>query len=592
VLLSRRNTFAFIASLVAAAVFAGVMALPSLERHYFRQQAEQDTVPLKLAAESLRAAIDRYAPLPALIAERGILAELLTEPDNAQLLAQVNEDLRQTATAVRASDVFLMDITGKTLAAASYRQPMSFVGRNFSYRAYFSQALEGALSSFQVHGTTTGEHGYFYAAPVEDGTRIVGVLAVKFNIDAFESVWRGADSDFIVTDRNDFILMSSRPDWHFRAMRPLSERTHQVIAQYLQYPIDRIERLPITTYDLSDTAQYVDVETGQTEGLVMTRLHLPDYDWTIASLSPTTLATLNAVRTLLLVELSVLLLLAGLLAFMLKRGRQREAFVREQRAKRALEDAVTSRTADLRRALADLERTQMDLVQAGKLAGLGKMSAALSHELNQPLAAVKAYADNARAFLKRKDTAQADENLESISKMADRMATISTHLRNFARRPQQATRPLLLNTVVQDAIAVLDVRLATGGGRIEYTPPKADVWVIGGHVRLQQVILNLLNNALDAMAEQSAPVVRVTVSGTSVLVRDTGPGIGEEISQQMFDPFFTTKSPGNGLGLGLSISYNIVNDFGGTLAARNHPEGGAEFSVTLQAATPEEIAAQ
>lgn len=590
--LSRRNIFLFIASLVALTLVAGAASLPSLERHYFRQQARQDTAPLKLAAESLRAAISRYAPLPALIAERAILVDLLARPDDGALLETVNEDLRQTATAVRASDVFVMDITGRTLAAATYREPGSYVGRNFNYRAYFGQALNGDLSSFQIYGTTTGEQGYFYAAPIEDGTRIVGVLAVKFNIDAFESVWRGADSDFIVSDRNDFILMSSRPDWHFRAMRPLSDATRQVIAQNLQYPIDRIDLLPITARDLGDMAQHVEVASDTSESFVKSSLRLAEYDWTMSSLSPTTPATLNALRTLLLIELTALLMIAGLMAYLFKQGRDAEKLVREQKAKRVLEEAVADRTADLRKALADLERTQLDLIQAGKLSGLGQMSAALSHEFNQPLAAVKTYADNARAFLQRQNVAEADGNLKNISKMVDRMASISTHLRNFARRPQQPTGPLVLNAVVQDAISVLDVRLAAGGGRIAYTPPEGDIWVTGGHVRLQQVIVNLINNALDAMEDQAAPVVEVTVVGPKVTVRDTGAGIDEEVSGQMFDPFFTTKSPGKGLGLGLSISYNIVNDFGGSLIASNHPDGGAVFSVVLQPTAPREVAAQ
>ncbi|MBT8410341.1 MAG: sensor histidine kinase, partial [Octadecabacter sp.] len=164
--LSRRKIFTVIAVLAAGLALLGTLALPALERHYLRVQAEKNAVPLKLAAGSLRAALDRYAPLPALIAERPRFAQLLTQPESAGLLDIVNEDLRQTAAVVRASDVFLMDISGRTLAAASYRDNNSFIGRNFSYQTYFTQALNGDLSSFQVFGTTTGERGYFYAAPV------------------------------------------------------------------------------------------------------------------------------------------------------------------------------------------------------------------------------------------------------------------------------------------------------------------------------------------------------------------------------------------------------------------------------------------
>lgn len=590
--LSRRRIFGILAVLALGIVAAGSLAFPAIERHYMRVQAAQNAVPLKLAAEGLRAALDRYAPLPALIAERPRLAALLAAPDNVALRAAVNEDLRQTATTVKASDVYLMDISGRTLAAATYRQAGSYLDRNFSYQTYFTQALNGALSSFSVFGTTTGERGYFYAAPVEDGERIVGVLAIKFNIAAFESIWRGANSDFIVTDRNDFVFMSSRPDWHFRALRPLSDATRRVIAQNLQYPIDRIDLLPITETPLGDDAQYVYIEGETRESFVLTALHLADLNWTMASLSTTRPATLNAISTLSIAGLSALLLLGALLAYLLKQARQSEVFEQEKRAKRLLEAAVAARTADLQTALADLKRTQTDLVQAGKLSALGQMSAALSHEFNQPLAAVKSYADNAEAFLERDRIPEARDNIRRISKMADRMATISGHLRNFARRPQLATGPLLLTAVVQDAFAVIEMRLAAEGGRLCYQPPPHDVWVVGGHVRLQQVIVNLINNALDAMDSQSNPVVNLWIDGTTLHVRDTGPGIDPQAAAQIFDPFFTTKPLGKGLGLGLSISFNIVTDFGGTLTAQNHPDGGAVFSIVLQPAIPVEVAAQ
>ncbi|MCB5198797.1 sensor histidine kinase [Loktanella sp. TSTF-M6] len=588
----RRRIFLFTGGLALATVLAGALSVPSLERHYLRQQAEQDGPLLELAKESLSAALDRYAPLPALIAERASLADLLAAPPDAALLAEVNEDLRQTALMVQASDVFLMDISGRTIAAATYREPGSFIDRNFSHQSYFMNAREGALTSFQVSGTTTGERGYYYAAPVEEGDRIVGVLAVKFNIQAFNSVWNGAGSEFMVSDANGFVLMSSRPDWHFRAMRPLTDTTRRVIAQNLQYPIDRIELLPINKIALDDTAQLVSFAETSGESYVMTSTALPQRGWVMTSLTPTGPARLMALKLLLILGLTGLLLFGALLSYLLKQARQREALVREQGAKRLLEATVDERTADLQKALEHLKSTQTDLIQAGKLTGLGQMSAALSHEFNQPLAAVKTYADNARAFLKRDRIAEAQDNITRISRMVDRMASISAHLRNFARRPQQAAGPLLLNQVVQDALAVFDVRLATTGGRIDYTPPAGEVWVIGGHVRLQQVIVNMLNNALDAMEGQDDQVVSLRVDGPRITVWDNGPGIDPAALDQLFDPFFTTKPPGKGLGLGLSISYNIVTDFGGMMTAANHPDGGAIFVVTLQPAQAMRTAAE
>ena len=590
--LSRRRIFGLVATIALVSALLGAVTFPAVERHYMRAQATQDAVPLKLAVESLRATLDRYAPLPALIGERPELSALLLDPENEDLRATVNEDLRQTAATVKATDVYLMDISGRTVAAASYRDPGSYLGRNFSYQSYFTQALNGDLSSFSVYGTTTGERGYFYAAPVEEGKRIVGVIAIKFNIAAFNSIWRGAESDLMVIDRNDFVFMSSRPDWHFRAIRPLSDVTLRLIAQNLQYPIDRIDILPITATPISGDAQHIVIEAEKRESFVRTSQRLIDLDWTMSSLSPTRPATLNALASLLIAGLIALLGLTALLAYLLKQARQAEAMAQEHRTKRALEAAVAARTADLQTALADLKQTQTDLIQAGKLSALGQMSAALSHEFNQPLAAVKSYADNAGAFLDRDRVPEARENLGRISKMVDRMATISAHLRNFARRPQQATGPLLLSAVIHDALAVVDMRLGSEGGVILYDPPNHETWVVGGHVRLQQVIVNLINNALDAMEGQPNREVTITVKGATLSVRDTGAGIDPDKVAHIFDPFFTTKAPGKGLGLGLSISFNIVSDFGGVLSAANHPDGGAVFTVTLQETSPSEVAAQ
>ena len=281
-----------------------------------------------------------------------------------------------------------------------------------------------------------------------------------------------------------------------------------------------------------------------------------------------------------------------------------ERIERQRSAQAELEARVQDRTRDLdaanallraeveeRRATeARLRRTQAELVQAGKLAALGQMSAALSHEFNQPLAAVKAFADNAGTFLARGRLAEARDNVGRISAMADRMAAISKHLRNFARRPQDKTGPIPVAAVIDDALELMAPRLQASAARIDYEAPGPDLWVMGGRVRLQQVIVNLISNALDAMERQEAKDIgiRVETDGTAtegtcaISVRDRGHGLSEAALAQAFDPFFTTKDPGKGMGLGLSISYNIIRDFDGTLSAANAADGGAVFTVTLR----------
>ncbi|MEM6943582.1 MAG: ATP-binding protein, partial [Pseudomonadota bacterium] len=261
---------------------------------------------------------------------------------------------------------------------------------------------------------------------------------------------------------------------------------------------------------------------------------------------------------------------------------------------------VQSRTAELRttnaslsaevaeRRLAEerLRQTQKELVQAGKLAALGQMSAALSHEINQPLAAVKSYSDNAVAYLDRSRVAEARANLSHISKMADRMAKISSHLRNFARRPGDALRAIPVGQVIEEAVSLIEPLARKRGATLQYRPPEEPVWAVGGRLRLQQVVVNLLSNALDAMADKAEVLIEIDVETTDdtveITVRDHGPGLRPGDEDQMFEPFFTTKPVGKGMGLGLSISFNIVEDFGGKLTAANHREGGAVLRVRLR----------
>jgi two-component system C4-dicarboxylate transport sensor histidine kinase DctB len=587
----------------ALAVAVTLVALPRLEAFFQIQAGLRGKETLRLTVEGLNGALRRYEPLPALIAERPMLARALQAPDDAELLQRVNEELRLTAESLKASDVYLMDTTGLTIAASSYRKELSFVGRNFGYRPYFTQAVEGGLGRFFALGTTSGERGYFYAYPVEVGQRIIGVVAVKFLVAPFEEAWRGGDHLVIVRDLNGVVFMSSNPDWHFRTMRALSDGERERIEAIRQYPVDRMELLANTIVPLRGDMALLSIDVdGQGREFIANTLPIHDAGWAVTILTPTERANAQALGAVAILALLIMLLGFGVAFYLQRRAQLLERIAVQRAATETLEARIAERTLDLKQAndkLVEevrerrdaenrLRQTQTELIQAGKLAALGQMSAALSHEFNQPLAAVKSYADNAIQFLARGRTEEARENIRRISGMTDRMASISKHLRNFARRPQEKVRPVELVPVMQDALAILQGRLEAGRVDVRLDLPDEPAWVIGGHVRLQQVIVNLLNNALDAMEDQERPVIEVELSRVgdrwSLMIRDHGPGIDEETIGKIFDPFFTTKTPGRGLGLGLSISYNIIRDFGGRLLAQNHEKNGAVFSLELQGA--------
>ena len=303
---------------------------------------------------------------------------------------------------------------------------------------------------------------------------------------------------------------------------------------------------------------------------------------------------------------AILLLVLGLIAVILRERRLRfeERLAVKEEARDRLERAVAQRTHELslanrsleqevgerRQAEADLRQTQAELVQAGKLAALGQMSAALSHEFNQPLTAIRTYAENAVALFKRDRQEEAEANIRQVAQLTEQMAELSKHLSRFARKPQMKTRAVSLTGALQETLSLLQSRLEKEAVVSDIQLPEEELWVVGGHIRLQQVIMNLVTNALDAMSEQEHPVLAIAArrEGPRVLltIADNGSGIAPDLMEKIFDPFVTTKDVGQGLGLGLSISFNIIKDFGGRLTAENRAEGGARFTVALTAAEP------
>lgn len=607
-----RRAMRNLALLVILAIALSLAALPRIERYFIAQTGAREEATLRLATASLRSALGRTEALPALLAERPILAQILRDPDNQGLLPFANEQLRQTALTLDLADIFVMDLDGTTIAASNYRRERSFVGRNFAFRPYFTDALTQGRGRFHALGVTSGQRGYFFSAPIIDNTEVLGVVAVKILLDGFEQTWRDGDNTILVTDPSNVIFLSDRSDWIFNTIGPVPEPAIEAIRDTRQYPLERLRPLNAIRESLGPTMEILRVESdGVSEEFVTNIGLIAAAGWRVWVLTPTIQAIRQARQVLALLILAVLF--AGLVGTLVlqRRARLLERLAQQRLHREMLEARVAERTADLndanaqltqeveeRRATeARLRRTQSELVQAGKLAALGQMSAGLSHEFNQPLAAVKAYAENAVTFLDRDRPDKARENVGLISQMADRMAAISKHLRNFARRPQEKIGPIPLLAVMDDALALMGGRMTSAGAEIDFARPGAEIMVMGGQVRLQQVLVNLLSNALDAMEDQDHPRIGIEIAAAGarwqVRVRDYGAGLSQSAQENLFDPFFTTKRPGKGLGLGLSISYNIVRDFGGVLSAHNHAEGGAVFVVDLAAATAsDEVAAE
>ncbi|WHS60668.1 ATP-binding protein [Pseudomonas sp. G2-4] len=558
------------------------------ERYYRSELAGQNRQTLDLYVANLLGTLHRYEVLPQILGELPALRAALSTPDDGIVQGNANRLLKNISAQTGAEVMYLMDATGKTLAASNWDKHDSFVGRNFAFRPYYIEAMAGRLGRFFGLGTTSAKRGYFFAAAVRDREKVIGVLVVKVDLDHTESLWGKTPEQLLVTDHNGVVILTSRQEWRFRATRPLSDEERKAISAVQPYPTREPKPLNLDINAWLTQTQSIE-ETG----------------WSVSILAPRTLID-RPVRTVVAIGGAALLVLMLLLGLMMQRRRHyldRIAF--EGKARQELEGRVAERTSDLEglnrrlkqevlereQAQQELVRAQDDLVQAGKLSALGTMSASISHELNQPLAAIRSYAENAGILLDHQRTEDARGNLKLISELTGRMASIIAHLRAFARRDRHAPESVALQPALDDALALLAKRRRSMEVELIRDLPAATLWVEAGETRLRQVLGNLLANALDALTEKGPPrklwlSAQATETGVNLCIRDNGPGFCMEALGRAGEPFYTTKTRTQGLGLGLAICDTLMRAFGGELSFANHKEGGALITLKLRAGAP------
>jgi two-component system C4-dicarboxylate transport sensor histidine kinase DctB len=600
---SKAVATAFVLAVIAVAAIIAVFGGAFATSAYLDQTAVRGETTLRLAVAALRGHMSRFEPLPALIADHDDIKALVDNPGNAVLRADANLYLKEINALLKSSDIYVLLTDGETIAASNFDAPLSFVGENFSYRPYFQDAVQGRQGRFFALGTTSLKRGYYYSAPVRVGSQIRGVVVFKVDIEPIEASWKGDEYEIIVSDPEGIIFMTDRPEWLYSSILPLNRERLARTEASRRYANATLRDLPVRRTASDGPHHLMKIASaGLDQEYLVLEEPMPEAGWTVSVLLDTgsahTQALTSVIAGLLLLGLATL---GGTIVFQ-RRARLAERMEIHRNAREELEHRVEERTADLasvnsrlelevaerRTTEQQLRKTQADLVQAGKLAALGQMSAALSHEFNQPLAAVKTYADNAAILIDRERIAEARDNVSRISALTDRMAAISRHLRNFARKPNERLGPVSLAEVVTDTLEIVAWRLKAADATVSIDLGSRPPQVQAGSVRLQQVLVNIISNAADAvegLPERVIELVARRKRGMVVItIRDHGPGVPNAIAARIFDPFFSTKGVGKGLGLGLSISYNIVKDFGGSLGVENHADGGALFSIELKAA--------
>jgi two-component system C4-dicarboxylate transport sensor histidine kinase DctB len=564
---------------------------------------------LNLYVTHLEGQLEKYEFLPELLSTNARLVELLKRPGDRKRIDALNRYLETINTIANASDTYLMDREGLTIAASNWQSEKPFIGRNFSYRPYFQQAMQGHLGRYYALGSTSGKRGYYFAYPVRHQGEILGAVVIKVDLTNLEQQWRGHQEEVVVTDPEGVIFITTRPDWRFRSIYPLSNAVRERVMESRRYSGTNVESLNISNREALEndlwliTLGTVGRGSSSSERYLVQQVFMPGAGWRVHLLTPLRQVGQRVGWSLMIATFAFAVLILVALALQQRHRRRRERARYEAQANQSLREArdrlelrVERRTDDLRQEMAErrrmeqaLRQTRDELIQAAKLAMLGQMSAGISHEINQPLAAMRSYTDNARQFLQQDRCDDVARNLEQIAELIDGMTQISSQLKLFARKSDGQRSPVSLHNVMEASKRILKPQLSRTGTELRVAPIKRDLEVMADPVRLEQVLVNLIANAMNAMEQQTERWVEIGIeTGLDRLrlsIRDNGPGISQQHLQQIFDPFFTTKE--SGLGLGLSISQHIVENMGGTLTARNSEQGGALFILELPLAANE-----
>lgn len=527
----------------------------------------------RLRQALLASEIARFRLLPlALADDRDLIAALAGTPGATRTL-----DIKLEALAARtgAAAVYVIGTDGRALAASNWRTDASFVGQDYRFRRYYIDAVRSGAGEQFALGTVSRQPGLYLTRRTTAG----GVVIVKLDFDTIERQWRAAGGTTFVTDRMGVVLVTSRPEWRFAVTAPMTPESAAAVradsgaATLRPSPIRRRGDDRITL-------------AGMPGGMLLATTPPDAAGWHVNLAMPTRGAIDAVVRVAQLAALLATLALAGLWWAM--RGRAQRRTERTV----ALEAAVAARTTELTREIevrAAAEARAADLRdglrQANRLATLGQITASVAHETAQPVAAIRTYAANGEQFLDRGDIASVRDNLRAIGRLTERIGAVTAELRGFSRKGSGTIGPLPLAEVIDGARLILKERLS----RVALSLPdlSSDVRVVGGRIRLEQVLINILQNAIEATEALAEPRIDVTIDGDAEVVRlsvrDNGPGVAPEISARMFTPFATSRA--TGLGLGLVIAHDIMVDMGGALRLVPTPEGeGACFVIDMRRA--------
>ena len=576
--------------IIAAGVLAAIVLVAAGVSVAVRQRATaaletSSQEQLGLLGAGLRSTLDRYAPIPGLISDSVAVRALIDDPTSGDRVDAANRFLEKQAAAVGGIDAYVLRPDGRAIAASNWSTPWSFVGNDYSFRPYFREAITACRGAYYGIGVTTNKPGYFLATCIRGAAGIAGVAVVKVDLTPLEATWRKAGEQVAVVDGDGIIFLASDPAWRYRPLDPIDGGRLDRIRAEQRYAKERLDP-PL----LGRGSQAIHPDLPFAAPVDGTAWSIHTFVSTAAVRRQATLAF-------------TLTLLGGLvLALTATVASMRHARLRTARlTRRQLEERVAERTGELRQARdalqaeiaergridGDLHRVRRQLAQANRLAAVGQTFAGLGHEIAQPLTALRSQLDNCRLLGERGRAGDLAAAIDDMAQTVDRLVELAKDLKDRARQREQRREPVELAAEATRAVDLVRFRAADIGTaiRLQAHDPGA---VVGDPVRLQMVAMNLVLNALDAVAGAPRKTIDVTIDRVDGMaerrVADSGPGLSAEQQAHLFEPFSTTRR--QGLGLGLAISYGTVQDHGGTIAYAENQGGGAVFIVRLPPAGP------
>jgi two-component system, NtrC family, C4-dicarboxylate transport sensor histidine kinase DctB len=518
---------------------------------------------LALYSGNMMSELQRTSVVPLLLARDPELIRALGD----QQFSGTSARLISFQAEIGAASIQLLDATGRTVAATN----RNLLGSNLRQNPAFVDAQRVNDTVFSAVPNDAGATEFIYSRAVQQEGVLLGVIVVGVDLRKYERAWAGLQDAVMVTDSAGTVMLSTVPRWRGLTL-------DQALAA--QDPPSALDRALQVTADWTQTAPDAYVSG---EGVMRTESRVPFRGWRIVTFTAYA-SVRDQVNGVLALEIMGFAILLALTFYFLSRRAMSQSlgFQRESAELRQLNARLQREIAAREKVQKSLEVAELTLAQSSKLAALGEMSAAVSHELNQPLAAMKTYLAGARLLLQRKRPEEALSSFQRIDDLIERMGAITRQLKSYARKGSEAFEPVDVRAALSAALSMMEPQLKTRVVKITRALPRQPVMVMADRLRLEQVIINLLRNAIDASKDLASPQIDImlSVGDTATLtVRDNGHGIAD--LENLFEPFYTTKKPGEGVGLGLAISSGIITELGGRLTARNSDDGGAVFEVQL-----------